>query len=179
MHRNFHAIAMVPLWWMLVLVFGALGAAHIPPEQYRHEQLTAMHAAFSRFSDGDAKGSIDRQELPEFLQYVVTSMNSAATPRDEISSRSAELMQQLIDHMPSDKQNLSLEDLLQGTEKILVYPQPADDEQANERGRLGACSALPLPPCRASPPRLYHRARPRSQARSSCASCAGRSRRTG
>lgn len=116
-----------------------LSAAYIPPEQYRHEQLTAMQAAFSRFGGhGDAPTeSIAQQDIPDFLRYVVASMNSAALPEAQIISRSTELTQQLMPHLPP-KPRLSLEDILRGTERIIKYPQPAADELESERGRLGS-----------------------------------------
>ena len=112
----------------------------IPPEQYRHEQLTAMQAAFSRFG-GANDGTLDRKDLPDFLRFVVAAMNSAAVPAEQVITRSTELTQKLISHLPPEApdQRLSLKDILHATEKILVYPEPTSEELDNERGRLGAC----------------------------------------
>ena len=55
--------------------------ANLPSEQYRHEQLSAMQAAFSRFGAANG-GTLDRQELPDFLQNCMhRSMNSPAVPQ--------------------------------------------------------------------------------------------------
>ena len=74
--------------------------SYLPPEQHRHDQLTAMQAAFSRFSGGGADGSIDRQELPDFVRFVVTAMNSQAVPPEQAIARSTELTQRLMGHLP-------------------------------------------------------------------------------
>jgi hypothetical protein len=119
-----------------------LHLAYMPPEQYRHEQLTAMQAAFSRFSGTDASGTLERQDLPDFLRFVVTAMNSAAMPKEQVIERSTELTSQLMKHLP-DSSSLTLDDLLRGTEKIISYPAPTAEEEESERGRLGATSATP------------------------------------
>ena len=115
--------------------------ANLPSEQYRHEQLSAMQAAFSRFGAANG-GTLDRQELPDFLRFVVASMNSPAVPAEQVIARSTELTQQLMAHIPSHetKPRLTLEDILTATEKTLTYPSPAsaEDPQDHERGRLGS-----------------------------------------
>lgn len=109
---------------------------HIPAEQHRHEQLTAMQAAFSRFNGG-ISGTVDTQDLPNFLRYVVASMQPAAMDQQELISRSSELTTRLTDHLP-DRRLLTLNDILNATEKILIYPPEVEEtEEANERGRLG------------------------------------------
>lgn len=99
-----------------------------------------MRSAFSRFSAAEG-GSIDRQDLPDFLRFVVSSMNSAAVPPEQVIARSTELTQQLMEHLPplATKAQLSLEDILRATEKTLAHPLPAaNDEGGHERGRLGS-----------------------------------------
>ena len=54
----------------------ALLLSYVPPEAYRHEQLTAMQAAFSRFGAQGPSGALARRELPDFLRFVVGSMLS-------------------------------------------------------------------------------------------------------
>ena len=113
--------------------------SYLPPEQHRHDQLTAMQAAFSRFSGGGADGSIDRQELPDFVRFVVTAMNSQAVPPEQAIARSTELTQRLMGHLPPGAAPLTLSDVLRATEKILVYPKLQPEEEAsNERGQLGS-----------------------------------------
>lgn len=119
-------------------------AAYTPPEQYRHEQLTAMQAAFSRFGGTEERGTLDRRDLPNFLRFVVTAMNSAALPKDQVIERSTELTSRLMQHLP-DSPSLTLDDLLRGTEKIISYPAPTAEEAESERGRLG--TKAPQPPC--------------------------------
>ena len=115
--------------------------AYLPPEQYRHEQLAAMRAAFSRFGAAD-DGALNREDLPDFLRFVITAMNSAATPPEQVVARSTELTQQLVSRLPPHeaKPRLSLADILRATEQTLTYPAPAPaaEEQTNERGRLGS-----------------------------------------
>jgi hypothetical protein len=108
------------------------------PDQFRHEQLTAMHAAFSRFNSQGALGAIDRSDLPSFLSYVVGSMEGARASPSEVSTRSAELTQQLSERLPPGKSTLSLGDILSGTEQILDYPQPSEADAPNDRGRQGS-----------------------------------------
>lgn len=113
--------------------------ALIPAEQLRHEQLTATQAAFSRFSADGIGGTIDRQDLPNFLRYVVASMNTAMLPQQELSARSSELTQQLIDHLPAHAVQLSVTDIMQAADKVLITPSAStDDEMSSERGRLGS-----------------------------------------
>ena len=76
--------------------------AYIPPEQYRHEQITAMQSAFSRYGAQGLDGAIDKQDLQEFLRYVVGSMNSAAVPQDQVAARSADLSMQLLAQLPPE-----------------------------------------------------------------------------
>merc|ERR1739848_729772 len=98
-----------------------------------------MTAAFSRFNDGQGVSSVlERRDLPNFLRFVVTSMNSAALGQDEIIARSSDLTKRLMDHLPLQKPTLSLTDILQATERILVYPPATTAEEGSERGRLGS-----------------------------------------
>ena len=124
--------------WLLAWV---AVSSYVPPAEHRHEQLSAMRAAFSRFGAAEG-GGIDRQDLPDFLRFVVASMNSAAIPPEQVISRSTELTQQLMSHLPpvDAKARLSLEDILRATDKTLAYPIPTtdDDEGGHERGRLGS-----------------------------------------
>ena len=96
--------------------------ALIPPEQVRREQLTATQAAFSRFSADGIGGTIERQDLPNFLRYVVTSMSTSALPQAELSARSSELTQQLLGHLPPQAVQLSVSDIMQAAEKVLFTP---------------------------------------------------------
>ena len=118
----------------------AMAGAYIPHEQQRHDQLSAMSAAFSRFGAAEG-GTLARRDLPDFLRFVVASMNSAAMPPDQVAQRSTELTQKLVAHLPSEgeKPRLSLEDILQATDKILARTEPPMNEDLeNERGLLGS-----------------------------------------
>ena len=130
---------------MLLCAAAAILLRYIPPQQYRHEQLTAMQAAFSRFGASQG-GMLDKQDLPDFLLFVVKAMNSAAMPQDQVVARSSELAQKLVQQLPAGKQQFSLIDILRATEQIIVYPKPpAADEAETERGRMGtaACRSVP------------------------------------
>ena len=70
-------------------------------EHLRHQEVTAMAGAFSRFGGQGLAGSVDAQELPNFLRYVVSSMASPAAPQDQVVARSSELTEQLMQHLPS------------------------------------------------------------------------------
>jgi hypothetical protein len=85
-----------------VLVLLRVVACYIPPEQYRHEQITSMQAAFSRFGSQGLEGTVLRQDLPNFLQFVVASMNSRVLPNDQVLSRSVDLTKQLMAQLPAD-----------------------------------------------------------------------------
>ena len=63
-----------------------------------NNELGAMQAAFSRFNSQGVGGHIERAELPSFLRYVVTSMNSPAAPQEQVIARSSELTKQLMQH---------------------------------------------------------------------------------
>jgi hypothetical protein len=119
------------------LIAAALLLGHVPPEQFRHEQLTAVKAAFSRFVGGD-DGGVERRDLPEFVRYIVGSMNSQGLTAEQLSARSADLTRRLMVHLPQEAPRLTLSDVLRATEKILVYPKPPEAEQTNERGQLGS-----------------------------------------
>ena len=122
---------------MLVLACAAL--IYVPPEAYRHEQLTAMQAAFSRFGAQGPSGALARRELPDFLRFVVGAMNSAAVPREQVDAKAAELSERLLRQLPAERDELTLADLLGATEGILEYPQPtAEERERGERGRRGA-----------------------------------------
>jgi len=105
----------------------------------RREQLTATQAAFSRFSAVGIGGTIERQDLPNFLRYVVTSMSTSALPQAELSARSSELTQQLLGHLPPNAVQLSVSDIMQAAEKVLITPPTStDDELPSERGNMGS-----------------------------------------
>jgi|TARA_B110000196_G_C20548332_1_gene387623 hypothetical protein len=70
-------------------------------EHLRHQEVTAMAGAFSRFRGQGLAGSVDAQELPTFLRYVVSSMASPAAPQDQVVARSSELTEQLMQHLPA------------------------------------------------------------------------------
>ena len=97
-----------------------------------------MAGAFSRFGGHGLSGSVGRQEFPDFLGHVVSSMASPSVPRDQVMARSAELTKQLMQHLPAHKQRYSLDDILQGTNKILPQPQVTSEATSNERGQLGS-----------------------------------------
>ena len=97
-----------------------------------------MAGAFSRFGGQGLAGSVDAQELPNFLRYVVSSMASPAAPQDQVVARSSELTEQLMRYLPAGKQEFSLEDILQSTEKIIPQPEVATDTTESERGQLGS-----------------------------------------
>ena len=120
----------------LALVFASL--AYIPPDQFRHEQLGAMHAAFSRFSGGDAEGSIERKDLPDFVRFVITAMNSPGVPPEQVIARSTELMQRLMVQLPQGASSYTLGDILRATESSIVYPKATEAELNDERGQLGS-----------------------------------------
>ena len=70
-------------------------------EHLRHQEVTAMAGAFSRFGGQGLAGSVDAQELPNFLRYVVSSMASPAAPQDQVVARSSELTEQLMRYLPA------------------------------------------------------------------------------
>ena len=49
-----------------MLACAALLLSYVPPEAYRHEQLTAMQAAFSRFGAQGPSGALARRERSSF-----------------------------------------------------------------------------------------------------------------
>ena len=112
--------------------------AYVPPEEYRHEQLVAMKAAFSRFGAAGPGNTLDKQDLPDFVRFVVGAMNSPAVPAEKVAERSSELTLKLMDHLPSDQPHFSLVDILRGAEQIIEYPTPSAEEESYERGRLGS-----------------------------------------
>ena len=70
-------------------------------DYHRHQEVTAMAGAFSRFGGQGLAGSVDAQELPDFLRYVVSSMASPAAAQDQVAARSSELTEQLLQHLPT------------------------------------------------------------------------------
>lgn len=122
----------------MLLALAALHLTSLPPEQFRHEQLASMQAAFSRFGSQGPEGAIDKANLGDFLHFVVRSMNSAAVPREQIARRSAELTQKLMQQLPAGAERYTLNDLLHGTDAILVYPQLTAENMPEERGNLGS-----------------------------------------
>ena len=70
-------------------------------DHHRHQEVTAMAGAFSRFGGQGLAGSVDAQELPDFLRYVVSSMASPAAAQDQVAARSSELTEQLMQHLPA------------------------------------------------------------------------------
>ena len=122
------------MWFLLAHAARAM----IPTEQQHHDQLTAMQAAFSRFNAEGIGGELDRQDLPNLLRHVVGSMNSELLSQSELSARSSELTQQVVQHLPAHAGRLSLSDLMQATDKVLMRPQPPSDDESHERGQLGS-----------------------------------------
>ena len=120
-----------------IMLLVARAAAYIPPEQHRHEQLTSMQAAFSRFSGGP-EGSVDRQDLPNFVRFVIEAMNSPGVPPDQVIARSTELAQKLMGELPAQATHFTLGDVLRATERIIVYPKPTEEAPGDERGQLGS-----------------------------------------
>ena len=122
----------------LLLLF-CHATAYIPPEEYRHEQLSAMQAAFSRFSSGGPEGSVERADLPNFVRFVFTAMNSAGVPQEKVVARSTELTQKLMKQLPASATHFTLSDMLRATEKVIEYPTPtADDLRDEEHGQMGS-----------------------------------------
>ena len=121
---------------VLALVFTSL--AYIPPEQFRHEQLSAMQAAFSRFSGGDAEGSIERKYLPDFIRFVIKSMNTPGGSPEQVIARSSELTDRILGQLPQGAPSYTLGDVLRATESIIVYPKATEAELNDERGQLGS-----------------------------------------
>jgi hypothetical protein len=119
---------------------GELSATQAPPS----DQLSTMQAAFSRFRAQGLGGHIERAELPSFLQYVVASMNSPAAPQEQVTARSSELTQQLMQHLPLGTGPCSLADILQSTEKIAVRPAAPHDDESEDRGRFGSKQLVTL-----------------------------------
>ena len=97
-----------------------------------------MQAAFSRFSAGGTDGSIEEQELPNFVRFVVTAMNSPGVPPDQVISRSTELTQRLMSQLPQGAPRFTLGDVLRATESIIEYPSATEEELSDERGQLGS-----------------------------------------
>ena len=85
---------------VLLLTLAQAAVAMLPSEQHRHDQLTAMQAAFSRMNAGGIGGTIERQDLPNFLRYVVASMTSSSLSQGELIARSSVLTQQLVERLP-------------------------------------------------------------------------------
>ena len=112
------------------------------PGQLRHQELTAMAGAFSRFGAQSVQGSVEKAELPNFLRYVVSSSASPSVPQEQVMARSSELTKQLMQHLPAGKQKYSLDDILESTAKIIPEEQPPSAELApeaeSERGNLGS-----------------------------------------
>ena len=86
---------------MAALVYQLALLAGVPPEQHRHSELQAMAGAFSRFGGQGVAGAVEKEELPNFLRYVVASMNSASVPQEQVIARSSELTKQLMSFLPA------------------------------------------------------------------------------
>lgn len=86
---------------MASLLYHLALLSNVPPEQHRHAELQAMAGAFSRFGGQGVAGAVEKEELPNFLRYVVASMNSAAMPQEQVVARSSELTKQLMSFLPA------------------------------------------------------------------------------
>ena len=93
------------------------------PEAARHEQLGTMRAAFSRFGAQGVDGGIAEADLPNFLRYVVESMNPSAEAHEGVLAHSSELTSRLVEHLPANRGAYSLQQILDATAKIA----PPDD----------------------------------------------------
>ena len=122
----------------LLCVLATTSVAHalLPPDQFRHDQLTGMQSAFSRFGAQGVGGAIEMKDLPNFLRYVVSSMNSAELSPKDLSARATELTRQLLDQLPPNAARFSLSDVMEATGKILLPPPlpPPDDDPALPAG---------------------------------------------
>jgi len=120
----------------------AMGSAHAlaQSEQHRHEQLTAMQAAFSRFGSQGAGGALARQDVPNFLRYVVSTMNSVELPQNEFIARSSELTRQLVEYLPPQATQLTLADVVRAADKIIIPPPASQDGDLDKHahGRQGS-----------------------------------------
>ena len=100
---------------MIALLLLLAPQAYFPPEDIRHEHLLSMQAAFSRFSGSGPGGSVERQQLPNFVRFVVTNMHSASVPADQVVKKSTELTEKLARHLPRDAEHYTLSDVLRAT----------------------------------------------------------------
>ena len=107
------------LLWCFAACLVASTSAYLAPEEIRHEQLTAMQAAFSRFAGGGAEGSIERADLPNFVRFVFKAMNSPGVTPEQVVARSTELTQRLVKQLPQDAAHFSLGDVLY--QRLLPY----------------------------------------------------------
>jgi len=106
--------------------------AYVPPDQHRHEQLTAMRAAFSRYeSNGiNAGKAVPKPELTSFLRYVVESMNSPSVQWEQVQipGTSADFTAKLLERLPAEASAYTLDELLKATEALIEYPAPSAEE---------------------------------------------------
>lgn len=106
-------------------------------DQFRHDHFTSIQAAFSRFSGQGVDGTFERQDLPNFVRFVVGSMDSAV-PQNQLISRSSELTRQILKHLPEHKAVLTLADIMLAASKVFIPPPPPDTSPAPERERFGS-----------------------------------------
>ena len=110
-------------------------------DQYaRHEQLMAVQAAFTRFNGDGVAGTIERHDLPNFIRFVVASMNAAATPQNEIIEQSSVITRRFDDHLPSQASRISLADIMDAAAKGLPMEASPDSDEVHsgERGYQGS-----------------------------------------
>lgn len=88
-------------------MFVCLRLTYIPPEQYLHEQITTMHSAFSRFNSQGRDAAIDKEELSDFLGFVVSSRASSVDSLEENAMRSKQLVDLIVAQLPSEVSSAS------------------------------------------------------------------------
>ena len=108
---------------MAALLLLAVPPAFAQPEAARQAQLGAMQAAFSRFGTQGVDGAVEQADLPNFLRYVVESMNPHAEAHEGVLAHSSELTSRLVEHLPANQGAYSLQQILDATAKIA----PPDD----------------------------------------------------
>ena len=129
---------------LLVCALVPLIVASAEPSQQRHGQMMAVQAAFSRFSQQGVGGLIDRQDLPNFLQILIASMDPGTLPEKERIERNTKLTLKMVENLPPDQNQFSVADVLRAAQKLISQDEArASETQASEaEPRLGAPCTL-------------------------------------
>ena len=103
----------------------------------QQEQLRSMQAAFSRFGSQGVDGGIAEAEMPNFVRYVVESMNPHAEAHEGVLAHSSELTSRLVEQLPAQRGVYSLQQILDAVAKI-TPPDAAHDDADGARPALGS-----------------------------------------